>query len=349
MPAAAEPGALGPRTAVVGAGVSGLTCARELAAHGFRVTVYEREAAIGGRLGSRDSEAGRFDAGAQFLSARLPRFAAELRHWIDAGTVRPWQVQSVALAQGQLLSYPAQDPHFVGVPAMQSIAAHLARGLELVTGAAVGQLANDGQCWSLADGGGRVLAEGIELLVLALPSPEALRLARGFTDVIACAEELRWDPCWTAMLALGRPSGVEFDCAFVDDDPILGWISRDNSKPSYQAVDGVAERWMLQARPNWSRSYLEFPEAEAARWMQRAFAARLGRPLVPAAAVAVRWRTATPVNPLPEACLWDGERRIGFAGDWCGGPRVEGAYLSGLALAELIGVEIGAAPAAADR
>jgi len=48
----------------------------------------------------------------------------------------------------------------------------------------------------------------------------------------------------------------------------------------------------------------------------------------------VRWPHATPINPLPQPCLWDGAQRLGIAGDWCGGPRIEGAYLSGLALAE---------------
>jgi renalase len=49
-----------------------------------------------------------------------------------------------------------------------------------------------------------------------------------------------------------------------------------------------------------------------------------------------RWRLALPVNPLPEKFLFDASQAIGLAGDWCGGPRVEGAYLSGLALAQAI-------------
>jgi len=42
------------------------------------------------------------------------------------------------------------------------------------------------------------------------------------------------------------------------------------------------------------------------------------------------------VNPLPEPFLYDAQQGIGLAGDWCGGPRVEGAYLSGIALAHAI-------------
>ena len=48
------------------------------------------------------------------------------------------------------------------------------------------------------------------------------------------------------------------------------------------------------------------------------------------------WRTGTPAEVLPETFLWDAQRVIGLAGDWCGGARVEAAYVSGLALAQAI-------------
>jgi hypothetical protein len=138
------------------------------------------------------------------------------------------------------------------------------------------------------------------------------------------------------MLALGRPSMADFDAAFVSDDPILGWIARESSKPGRGPLQGAAESWILQAHPGWSRTYLELEPAEASRWMQRAFAARIGRPMMQAAVASHRWRLALPVNPLPEAFLYDPQEGIGLAGDWCGGPRVEGAYLSGSALAHAI-------------
>jgi predicted NAD/FAD-dependent oxidoreductase len=46
------------------------------------------------------------------------------------------------------------------------------------------------------------------------------------------------------------------------------------------------------------------------------------------------WRYALPAEPLPDRCLFDGDTNIGACGDWCSGPRVEGAFLSGAAVAE---------------
>ena len=46
----------------------------------------------------------------------------------------------------------------------------------------------------------------------------------------------------------------------------------------------------------------------------------------------VRWRSALP-DPIPEPYLYDDSTGVGVCGDWCGGPKVEGAYTSGVALA----------------
>ena len=66
--------------------------------------------------------------------------------------------------------------------------------------------------------------------------------------------------------------------------------------------------------------------------LARAFAARFNFSFRSTFIVARRWLAAAPANPLKHPFLWDRERRIGAVGDWCGGARVEGAFLSGHAL-----------------
>ena len=43
-----------------------------------------------------------------------------------------------------------------------------------------------------------------------------------------------------------------------------------------------------------------------------------------------------PDSTLEARFIWDPHIKVGVCGDWCGGPRVEGAYLSGLELAQKI-------------
>jgi len=45
------------------------------------------------------------------------------------------------------------------------------------------------------------------------------------------------------------------------------------------------------------------------------------------------WRYSLVDNPLDAGALWDPERGLGVCGDWCQGARIEGAFLSGQAVA----------------
>jgi len=327
-----------PHVAVVGAGIAGLACARALAGKGLRVTVFERGGAVGGRLASLHTDAGVFDIGAQYLTVQNEAFADEVRSWIDADIARSWDANLADLSNGQGVLVAPTTTRYVGVPSMQSIAAFLARGLDVVLEAECARIARgaDGY-WSLHDAQDRPLGAGRYVaLVLAIPSIDALPLVHAHPVFAPLLESVRWDACWSAMLALSRPSGIEFDGAFINDDPILAWAARDSSKPTRECGEGVAERWMLHARPSWSNNFSALSHDEAARWMQRAFAARLARPLAQKTCSALRIRAAAPVAPLTQAYLWDTHLRLGLAGDWCGGARVESAYLSGRALAQAV-------------
>ncbi|MCX8004226.1 MAG: FAD-dependent oxidoreductase [Burkholderiaceae bacterium] len=326
-----------PRVAIVGAGLAGLACARELKARGAWVTVFEQGLAPGGRAVTVQSDAGAFDAGAQYFTVHHHRFEAVAQRWIDAGLARRWRARIVAFSGGGLIDKESATERYVGVPGMGALARALAASVEVRYGTTVERIDRRGGLWLLFDEQGRELSvSGFDVVCLALPSTRAAQLAAGLSPLAQQAAGIDWEPCWAVLLALARPTGLYFDGAFVNDDPILSWIARDSGKPDRAPVAGVAERWVLHARPRWSRRYFEMPQAQAAQWLVRAFSARIGRALLPLAVSAVRWPQATPVNPLPAAFLWDDEARLGMAGDWCNGPRVEGAYLSGLALAQAI-------------
>jgi len=52
-----------------------------------------------------------------------------------------------------------------------------------------------------------------------------------------------------------------------------------------------------------------------------------------------RWKFSEPVASFAKGCVWLPELGLGVAGDSLGGPRVEGAALSGLELAERMAVD----------
>ena len=79
------------RIAIIGAGMAGLSCARQLEATGHRVSLFDKGRAPGGRMAVRrvDTALGEasFDHGAQYLTARDSEFVAQVDAWTAAGVV----------------------------------------------------------------------------------------------------------------------------------------------------------------------------------------------------------------------------------------------------------------------
>jgi hypothetical protein len=324
------------RCAVIGAGIAGLACARALRSGGASVAVFERDAWPGGRAATYSGSTGSYDHGAQYFTATDEGFAAELARWQSDGAVARWSGRIGSFEDGTLLDKSASAERYVGVPGMRRLGEMLARGLDLRLSTEVGAVHPGRGGWSL-DLPGRPSGDmPFDVVLAALPSQAAADLLDGLTPLAELARSVSWDPCWAVTMALPRESRAGFDGAFINDDPILGWAALDSAKPGRECAAGIAERWVLHARPQWSHRYADIETQDACHWLIRSFSARLRISLSPVAVRGGLWRHATPVNPLPQRCLWDGERRIGMAGDWCGGPRIEGAFLSGLALAEAV-------------
>jgi predicted NAD/FAD-dependent oxidoreductase len=138
-------------------------------------------------------------------------------------------------------------------------------------------------------------------------------------------------PCWATLACTDGLEDVEFDGAFINEGP-LSWIARDSSKPGRSAPSG--SNWLLHASADWSTRHLESTPEEIAPMMLTALEQATGRTLDSVAHCrAHRWRYAMPKKPAESECLWDPTTGLGVCGDWCGGPRIEGAFLSGMAVA----------------
>jgi hypothetical protein len=324
------------RCAVIGAGIAGLACARALRSAGASVAVFEREAGPGGRAATYVDRGGAYDHGAQYFTASEEPFVEEVRRWQAAGAAGRWFGRIGSFDKGGLLDKSASAERHVAVPEMGRLGGLLAEGLDVRCSTAIEAVRFGPDGWHLESAGQGVLQAPFDALLVALPSQPAADLLEGMTPLVDLARSVTWDPCWAVTMALAQETGAGFDGAFINDDPILGWAALDSVKPGRGRTAGIAERWVLHARPQWSQRYADIEPQDACRWLIRSFSARLRISLNPVAAHGRLWRHATPVNPLPQRCLWDRERRVGMAGDWCGGPRIEGAFLSGLALAEAV-------------
>jgi predicted NAD/FAD-dependent oxidoreductase len=128
------------RVAIVGGGISGLSCARKLASYGIEAVVFDTgKKAAGGRCSSRYVDTiGKdtsmiFDHSAQYFSVATSTFAADVAKLSHFGAVKRWDgriVKIVAPAiSEELPTIATSNPKYVGTEGMGSFSAALAEGV----------------------------------------------------------------------------------------------------------------------------------------------------------------------------------------------------------------------------
>jgi predicted NAD/FAD-dependent oxidoreductase len=305
-------------------------CARTLLDHGIAVTVFEKSRGVGGRMATRRTAEGpRFDHGAQYFTVRDTRFQRYADSWMQDGIVARWEGRICTLTNGRVEWKQEITPRFVGVPGMNAVCRHLVADLEVRLSTQVRPPEFDQGIWNLGDEQGEQLGQ-FDCVIISAPAPQSAELLAAAPNLQQQAKSTKMRGCWAAMLSFDHSLELPFAGAFVHDSP-LSWIARNDSKPQR---GGDQESWVLHASPEWTDQRIEEGRDDILPQLLDAFWQATGAKLrEPGYAAGHRWRYAVPPEPLEDRCLFDAERRIGACGDWCSGPRVEGAFLSGMAMA----------------
>lgn len=320
---------------VVGAGLAGLTAARQLVDAGQDVVVLDKGRAPGGRLATRRMGRAVLDHGAQFFTVRGIELQHQTDDWLGRGVVAEW-------CRG-FGPEPDGHPRYMAVGGMAALGRDLAAGLDVRTGRAVEAVVPGPSGYTLTFAGGTAEPLDGSAIVATPPVPQTLELlaaggvrlrddAAGvagirYRRVLALLVRLDRDPELPEPGALQRPEDPTF--TFIADNRVKG-LSPEPAL-TFHTSHELSERW-------WDRS-----DEALRRDLLTAARPWLG----PARAQEVqlkRWRYAGPVEPWPERAVLAADRwgPLVLAGDAFGGPKIEGAFRSGLAAAELLGAGLGA-------
>lgn len=329
--------------AVIGAGIAGLACAELLAQAGQRVEVFDKSRGPAGRMSTkRGDDAGvawQCDQGAQYFTVRDADFHAQVQRWVQAGAAALWPGRIGSHGVSGFVPSSTALARYVGTPRMTAPANYLMRTLRELAAppmpvqfhlqSAVQALEAQGGAWQLRTLEAGVLPQSYRAVLLAMPAPQAVALLNPVApDGAALAASATMSGCWAVMLRCSAAVNLPIDGAFIDGGP-LSWIARDSSKPGRTGP----ETWLLHASAEWSEAHIEDAAASVCAALLQAFAALGGPDPASVQATAHRWRYADSAPALTAGCWWNADARLGACGDWLNGGKVEGAWLSGRALA----------------
>ena len=299
------------RPIIIGAGISGIACARGLKDAGWNPLILDKGRGIGGRLATRRTlEGWSFDHGAQYIRARSRAFAAAIE-----SAVSPWKIDGA----------PAP---LVGTPGMSGLARSLAAGLDIRNNVEVTTIASKGANWTVTAG---EQSFDTDILILTAPAPQIAKLIGSDHPLFEQVKTAQMLPNLTLMVGFGdtRPSS-SFITRRDPNDPIA-WIAHNSAKPNRPAMDA----WVAQASLAFSQEHLEKEKERIAQGMLPLVCERIGiDPAYVRYASAHRWRYA--IVGIPVGRLYLNHQSLFLGGDWCLGSKVEDAWTSGTAIAQAI-------------
>lgn len=249
--------------AVIGAGLSGITCARQLAATGQRVCILDKSRGLGGRMATRrvllqsaaepsgarsgddlvTNDTVRVDHGLRYWQPKTEGLQALTAELVTAGVLKQWPVNAYEILTREVLTPAAQSaPFYVADAGMSAIAKYLSGGFTLGE-----NLLTDHRAMSLrySKDHWRIECEATETIVarqcaIATPVPQAIDLLKtvskqrsaddergeAIAAAIAKMECATYHPCITVLA--GYDAQYQRDALeLVPGDVSAGWMVTD--------------------------------------------------------------------------------------------------------------------------
>lgn len=323
---------------IVGAGLAGLLAARTLVERGIRPIVLEKARSVGGRIATHHLQEGLADQGAQFFTTRDQEFERMVNRWQEAGLAFEW---SRGWSDGSLASTRDGHPRYAIRGGMSVLAKYLAQGLDVRLNVPLDAVRRAMSGWEVEDEKGT--RQRARAILLTPPVPQSLALLdagefplpREPQEVLAA---ITYDPCLTGLFRVTGEITLPPPGAIQRPHAPIHWIA-DNQR---KGISPDAKTITVQAGPAYSRQLFDQSDENVLKAFRTDLLPFMAEETKIVEAQLKRWRYSQPTSTYPDRCLViEGHAPLIFAGDAFGGPRIEGAVLSGIAAGEAMATLMG--------
>lgn len=310
---------------IVGAGMSGVAAASSLAATGFRTLVIDKSMKIGGRLASKKLGKAQFDYGAQFMTAREPQFLSLMEECEKLGLIKQWFTSGSGKQQ--------RHPRWCGLTGMTAVAEYLAPSLHLYPDLRLTTIECVEDRWLARMSSGDEISA--RALMLTPPVPQILAILKDSDVVISPdsakrLESIKYEKCLAVLAHLDGPSAIDPPGGLNFPEGPISWLA-DNQLKGISNIPAVT----IHGAADFSEQHFHSDRLESGGLLLEAAQSWLGSKVTKFQVHG--WRYAKPIHVEPERCLVISRKPpLVVAGDAFGGPRVEGAAMSGWEAAEIL-------------
>jgi len=328
---------------VVGAGVAGLSLARQLARRGIRVRVIERARGVGGRCATRRIDGRPVDHGVPLLHGRGEEIREAFEEMEGAGLLPGWPGRVVGEGTAcQPQAYDTRSRRLAVEEGVSAFAKHLARDVEVELETPVVSIERRGDGFELACEDRSFEAPTV---VVTAPAPHAARLLAPLADdgreiqaLHALVRRVAGLACLTVIAGYDRPVDAGWDLRLPGSGSPVHTLVNDSTK----RPDDGRQVLVVQGTPAFSRERLDAPPEDWGRELVAAAGRELGEwAAEPAWRREHAWHFARVQRgdemAHPVLLGWKGDARLGLCGDaWHPAGGLEGAYMSGIEMAARI-------------
>ncbi len=230
---------------IIGAGMSGLMAAHQLQHAGVRnFRLFDKGKSPGGRLATRRIGSGRFDHGAQFMTAHTSAFQSLLEQWMAAEWIFPWY-------HNNHVRYAASD-------GMSRLAKQLAQSIPVSYSSKVEQISHtkDGYRAHVRNQETEQVDEWVsQSVIMTSPLPQTLDLLdKGMIslpeDIRNLLESVQYAPCIGLLLLLRHPIDWVNGHLYEPIPGLISWVANNQQK-------GISESTAITIHLNasWSKEH----------------------------------------------------------------------------------------------